>query len=200
MKEKPTSRDLQAQESRRKLLQTSMELIAREGYHNVTISRICRECGVSVGTFYQYFSSKRDIIMLMDREHSQYLTQMCRIEPGKKALEIYLEYVRKYMEYIAQCGFQSSRSLMQSMLEDEVGDEEAGMDLQRDFFCKLVEYGWQTGEFDPAAMTPQEFFELFTVGVNGVFVGWFYTNGAIDVVEYGCRNLNRLVNLIQKEP
>ena len=49
MKEKLTSRDIQAQETREKLLRTSMELIAKEGYRNVTISRICKECGVSVG-------------------------------------------------------------------------------------------------------------------------------------------------------
>lgn len=198
MKEKLTSRDLQARETRERLLRTSMELIAKEGYRNVTIQRICKECGVSVGTFYQYFSSKKDIIMLMNREHSEYLSHMCRIESGKSAAEIYREYVRKYMEYIAKCGFQSSRSLMQGMLEDEVRDEEAGMDLQRDFFEKLVAFGCETGEFDPQAMSAKEFFELFTVGVNGIFVGWFYTNGSIDVVDYGCRNLNRLVRLIER--
>lgn len=200
MKEKLTSRDIQARETREKLLRTAMELIDAEGYRGVTVSRICRECGVSVGTFYQYFSSKKDIIMLMDREHSEYLSHMCRIEPGKSAAETYREYVRKYMEDIAKWGFQRFRSLMQGMLEDEVRDEEAGMDLQREFFQRLVEYGWQTGEFDRSAMSPQDFFELFTMGVNGIFVGWFYSNGARDVVEYGCRNLNRLVRLIEKHP
>ena len=51
MKEKLTSRDIQARQTREKLLRTAMELIAEEGYRNVTISRICKECGVSVGTF-----------------------------------------------------------------------------------------------------------------------------------------------------
>ena len=43
MKEKLTSRDIQARQTREKLLRTAMELIAEEGYRNVTISRICKE-------------------------------------------------------------------------------------------------------------------------------------------------------------
>lgn len=199
MKEKLTSRDIQAQETREKLMRTSMELIAREGYQKVTISRICKECGVSVGTFYQYFQSKKDIIMLMDRKHSDHISHMCQVEPGRSAVELYQEYVRKYMEYIAGYGFQASRSLMQGMLEDEVRDEEAGMDVQKVFFKKLLAHGRQTGEFDPEAMSDEEFFELFTIGINGIFIGWFYSNGTIDVVEYGCRNLGRLVELIRKK-
>ena len=53
MKERLTSRDLQARETRERLMRTAMDLIAGEGYRTVTVSRICRECGVSVGTFYQ---------------------------------------------------------------------------------------------------------------------------------------------------
>lgn len=199
MKEKLTSRDLQAQETKRKLVRTSMELIAKEGYRNVTISRICRECGVSVGTFYQYFSSKKDIIMLMNREHNEYLSRMCRIETRKSAVEIYREYVRKYMEYIAQCGAEEVRTMLQSMVESDVRNEEAGVDLMKGFVQKLLAHGQETGEFDPAAMNDQDFFDLFVVGISGVLVSWLCTNGTIDIVEYGCRNLNRLVQFIEKQ-
>lgn len=199
MKERLTSRDIQARETREKLLRTAMELIAREGYRGVTIQRICKECGVSVGTFYQYFSSKKDIIMLMNREHSEYLSHMCQIEPGRSAVELYREYVRKYMEYVARCGIQTSRALMQGMLEDEVRDEEVGLDLVKDFFNQLLSYGRGTGEFSPDAMTDLEFFQLFMVGVNGTLVQWFYSNGALDVVEYGCRNVGRLVGLLERQ-
>ena len=74
MKERLTSRDLQARETRERLMRTAMDLIAGEGYRTVTVSRICRECGVSVGTFYQYFTSKKDIIALLTREHNEYLS------------------------------------------------------------------------------------------------------------------------------
>lgn len=200
MKEKPTSRDLQAQETKRKLLRTSMELITKEGYHNVTIHRICGECGVSVGTFYQYFTSKRDIITLINREHNENLSRICRIEPGKSAVETYHEYVRKYMEYIAVRGTQESRILLQGMVDEKVRDEEAGIDLLRDFMEKLLAYGRETGEFDPAAMSDQDFFDLFVVGISGVLVTWLCTDGTMDIIEYGCRNLDWMIQRIIKRP
>lgn len=198
MKEKLTSRDLQAQETKEKLVRTSMDLIAKEGYHNVTIHRICEACGVSVGTFYQYFSAKRDIITLINRRHSENLTRMCRIEPGKSAVEIYHRYVRKFMEYIAKCGVQESRILLQGMVEDQVKDEEAGVELLRDFLQRLLAYGQETGEFDLSAISDQDFIDLFMVGISGVLVLWLCTNGTMDIVEYGCRNLDWIVRRIEK--
>lgn len=53
MRERRTSRDIQAMETRERLTDTAMRLIAREGYRNASISRICEASGVSVGTFYQ---------------------------------------------------------------------------------------------------------------------------------------------------
>lgn len=198
MKEKLTSRDLQAQETKRKLLHTSMELIAKEGYRNVTISRICKECGVSVGTFYQYFSAKRDIIVLMDRDHNEYLGSACAMDPGKSARELYLDFVEKYMERIEESGLVLSKSLMLGQLEDNVGDDEAGVHLQREFLGKVLAHGRTTGEFDPRAMTDEEFFEVFSIAINGILVTWFLNHESIDLKPYGCKHLERLLELLER--
>lgn len=200
MKEKLTSRDLQARETREKLLRTAMELIAREGYRNVTVSRICKECGVSVGTFYQYFSAKRDIIVLMDRDHNEYLGSVCRMDPGKSARQLYLEFVEKYMERIEDSGLVLSKSLMLGQLEDNVGDDEAGVQLQREFLGKVLAHGRETGEFFPKAMGDEEFFELFSVTINGILVTWFLNHESIDLKPYGYRHLARLLRLLEKPP
>lgn len=197
MKEKLTSRDIQAQETREKLLRTAMELIAGEGYRNVTIQRICKECGVSVGTFYQYFSAKRDIIVLMDREHNEYLSTACQIDPSKSARQLYLDFVEKYMERIETSGFVLSKSLMLGQLEDNVGDDEAGVQLQREFLGKVLAHGRRTGEFDPAAMTDEEFFEVFSVTINGILITWFLNPESVEIKPYGRRHLGRLLELLE---
>lgn len=198
MKEKLTSRDIQARETKKRLLRTSMELIAAEGYRSVTISRICRECGVSVGTFYQYFSAKRDIIVLMDREHNEYLSTACRLDPAKSARQLYLDFVEKYMERIEESGFVLSKSLMLGQLEDNVGDDEAGVHLQREFLGKVLAHGRKTGEFSSAAMSDEEFFEVFSVAINGILVTWFLNQESIDIKPYGRRHLSRLLELLEK--
>lgn len=197
MKEKLTSRDIQAQETRKRLLRTAMELIAKEGYRNVTIQRICKECGVSVGTFYQYFSAKRDIIVLMDREHNEYLSTACQIDCAKSARQLYLDFVEKYMERIEASGFVLSKSLMLGQLEDNVGDDEAGVQLQREFLGKVLAHGRRTGEFDPAAMTDEEFFEVFSVTINGILITWFLNPESVEIKPYGRRHLGRLLELLE---
>jgi AcrR family transcriptional regulator len=196
MKEKLTSRDIQAQETREKLLRTSMELIAKEGYRNVTISRICKECGVSVGTFYQYFGAKRDIIVLMDREHNEYLSTACQLDGARSARQLYLDFVEKYMERIEDSGLALSKSLMLGQLEDNVGDDEAGVHLQREFLGKVLAHGRRTGEFSSKAMKDEEFFEVFSVTINGILITWFLNHESIDLKPYGCKHLGRLLELL----
>ena len=95
MKEKPTSRDLQARETRQKLLDAAMDLIAGEGYASATISRICKAAGVSVGTFYSYFDSKREIVALMSRKRNEEIYEAAQtLDFSKPARQVYLDYVR----------------------------------------------------------------------------------------------------------
>lgn len=44
-----------------KLLASSEELFATEGFYNTSISDICKHAGTAVGTFYIYFETKTDV-------------------------------------------------------------------------------------------------------------------------------------------
>ena len=197
MKEKLTSRDIQAQETREKLLRTSMELIAREGYQKVTISRICKECGVSVGTFYQYFQSKKDIITLLARQHNEYFNQANEEEFAGSAREIYLNDVDTYMRRITDSGYVLSKSLMLGMLEANIDDNAAGLPFQKDFFRRLIRYGKEQGEFSDQ-VEADDFFEQFIVTINGILVNWIVSGGSFDVIAYGGRHTGQLLRLLER--
>lgn len=198
MKEKLTSRDIQAKETREKLERTAMELIAKQGYHNVTISHICKACHVSVGTFYLYFNSKKDIIMLLNRQHNEYLGHVCELEFDKSAHEIYQTYVDKYMKHISDSGFLLSKSLMLGTLEEDISDDEAGLQLQREFFYRLLAYGRERGEFSPEAMGDDDFFDLFLVTINGILTTWFLSGGTLDIESHGRRHAGVLIKLLEQ--
>jgi AcrR family transcriptional regulator len=61
----------QQDRSRRKreaLLQAALEMFAEHGYERASVEAIARRAGVAVGAFYQHFTSKRQILLvLMDR-------------------------------------------------------------------------------------------------------------------------------------
>lgn len=58
-----TSRQKQAIETRKTIFDTTVNLINKYDFDKITIRMICKEANVSVGTFYQYFKSKQDIIL-----------------------------------------------------------------------------------------------------------------------------------------
>lgn len=57
-----TRRDQQARETRTKLVDTALDLFARQGVDNTSIKDIAREAGVAQGLLYHYFASKDDLL------------------------------------------------------------------------------------------------------------------------------------------
>ena len=58
----PTRRDRQAQETRAKLIETALDLFARQGVDNTSIKDIARQAGVAQGLLYHYFAGKDDLL------------------------------------------------------------------------------------------------------------------------------------------
>lgn len=54
-----------AEATRRNLLDAASRLFAERGYHATSVPDIVREAGVGHGTFYEYFRSRRDILVAL---------------------------------------------------------------------------------------------------------------------------------------
>lgn len=48
--------------SKEQILQASRTLISQQGWQSINIRSVAKECGVSVGSIYNYFSSKSELI------------------------------------------------------------------------------------------------------------------------------------------
>lgn len=56
----PTKRQLQAAETRERMLSAAAEVFARQGYQGATVGSITEAAGTAHGTFYLYFRNKDD--------------------------------------------------------------------------------------------------------------------------------------------
>lgn len=66
------------------LLRAGRAVFARTSYHGVTVDEICREAGISRGTFYFYFRDKRHLFVhLITAEGSEFTALARRQYPGK---------------------------------------------------------------------------------------------------------------------
>lgn len=56
--------------TRKKLLDSARQLVAREGYENASVDRIAEEAGFSKGAFYSNFGSKEEIFLELLETHA----------------------------------------------------------------------------------------------------------------------------------
>lgn len=102
---KPTKK---SENTKRMLHQTAMRLIDQLGYEEATIQRICRECGVSVGTFYNYYDSKEAIVTEVSKKNDELYDQIVRNGLTETDTE---SYIRAYFRYYADLNVQAGTNL-----------------------------------------------------------------------------------------
>ncbi len=90
------SRGTERVAKKQRMLEAAVELFSRKGYHHTSIKDIAEYLGISTGTFYIYFESKKDIFVqavakavgqtraevdhVIDREEDFYVRNRLRIE------------------------------------------------------------------------------------------------------------------------
>ena len=60
-----------AEETRQKLMEAGERLFSSEGYHATNSKKIAKEAGVAVGSFYNHFRDKKELLLAIHRGHAQ---------------------------------------------------------------------------------------------------------------------------------
>lgn len=68
---------------RSQIIETSVSLFKENGYDSVTVNEITIKIGIAKGTFYNFFSSKRDVLLMWSIQQFQKLKTEEFIRPGK---------------------------------------------------------------------------------------------------------------------
>lgn len=188
----PTARQLQAERTRTVLYSVAISLMEKQGYANTTIEEIAKRAGVSIGTFYHYFSSKEEIFYELFKKADEYFETI--VEPalksaeqaGAPAAERLVTYFRYYAHYNLNRGFANINQLYNT--KNKLFAKK-GRYMQK-LLGTLVASGQERGEFS-ADLAPDEATDfLFTVA-RGVVYDWCIHDGSFDLeqrMEYFMRN------------
>jgi nucleoside-diphosphate-sugar epimerase len=143
MSKKPTSRDLQALETEKKVTDMAMKLVREYGYDRVTISQICEACGVAKGTFYSYFTSKKDILIKLTSRFNKELSQLFIFDESLRAATLYRNMVTSYLNYVNKDGHAFTKSYIKAMIDEELAKENVVASSRRikEGHEKLIESG-----------------------------------------------------------
>jgi TetR/AcrR family fatty acid metabolism transcriptional regulator len=93
---KNTMRQEKALETKDKIYEVAMRKFIKKGLENTSISEICQEAGVSVGSFYTHFENKEGVIYETFRRAD--LTFEHFLQDDRKNQNLY-ELIQEYMDY-----------------------------------------------------------------------------------------------------
>lgn len=88
-------------ENKNKIINSTIELIKRDGIDHVTVRNVCKEADIATGTFYYYFKNKDELLISFIMESSfDHFTLETPIEDiSKRISELYLILIHKYISF-----------------------------------------------------------------------------------------------------
>jgi AcrR family transcriptional regulator len=143
--------------TRAAVLDSAQEVFRDLGYYQTSVSEITRRCGVSIGTFYQYFKNKEQLFLeLNDLIISRFWEKAQGLPPGDRSLEDRLTRAVQLLYEHTSSHFYFHRILGEFELIDSVTigyydsiarfyrnvfRQEAGLGTIRPFDSNLITYG-----------------------------------------------------------
>ncbi len=148
------------QEGRERIASAAAELFLSGGYHNTSVREIAQKAGVSVGSVFNYFTSKEGILFFLlsqSQSHSEMALQQDREEflrlkeEGTDPRELFLLMYERYVRIVhegrrfAVLGHQELKSLNAAQRRNILEGEER----IQSFLEEVISYGVDKGVFPP---------------------------------------------------
>lgn len=180
----------QREQVKKQIYSSTVSLFREKGYENVSIEEIARTVGIAKGTFYNFYPSKKDILMLWAEEEFPKLDFASIIKPDK-TIE---ENLYSTMGFIVKA-IESELILFKAFLNEliEIQDSQKSSGNKFDFkqiFSMIIR-----GSSDFESIGELYFEEKMDVLNNSLFLGlinWFNGNEGSNGLEKHMINLTRI--------
>lgn len=158
------------------ILQTAIRLFREKGYTETSIQDICREAAISRSTFYNIFSTKRDVLTYMyDRLNNEKNFRDYDPEEETDAFVILWNQYKRYLILADILGPKLMTSLMQLEMTESLGLYEAVRSRYEEWTAivqQCLEQGIMEFEFEPGEMV-----DMVTHAVFQLVQDWCRANG-----------------------
>jgi len=133
-------------ETQKIIFDKAMAIMAEKGFQGTTVREICAEADIPVGTFYNCYKSKVDILRVIYDSGDHYMQQSMSVElPGKSAMEKLHLFIQYYARLNENTGIDAMRVLfypsnewfshrrpMQEMVEDFISEGQGSGEIRND--------------------------------------------------------------------
>lgn len=171
MQEKKTNRQMQADQTRERILREANRLIEQKPISEIRIQDITKACGVAIGTFYHYFDSKERLFAVIALE-----TDTPQLREIRSASHLpFLERLESFLTLRAKTVENAGTALTQNLLQfrmtsryREIRDEMFGHEHFEYALCAtILQDGIANGEL--TADLPVDFYaHMIVYTYNGI--------------------------------
>lgn len=179
-----TNRQKQAINTKKQILNAAQSIFEQIDYEEAKISDICALAGVSVGSFYNYFSSKEDILISTITEFDNDLADLWAKLIGEKDTSIVHKLLCIICEPARSAAKTSPFRYAQFLRVILKTHSEAYLNNMRtiDKYVKVLFYaGIEYGEIKPDIDVDDMVTSLMRT-VRGILYDWTLRNGTYDLV------------------
>ena len=169
------------------LMEKAISLWQEYGYDNVSINRICRECGVTKGSFYFHFASKEDLLL-------RYIKKM--IDQVELNEDLYqndscIRGIYNVLMKVTEPLMKLNRSVMKVGYYNQIFSAHSDNFKNSEHYqicLDLCKKGQETGEIRdtfPAGLL----LDTAIIFLNGNYRDWLLKDGGFDLLEEDCKAL-----------
>ncbi len=189
-----TNRQRKALETKERIYQSALELLESDGYENIRIEDVCQKAGVSIGTFYNYFKSKNEILQLIYQKGDDYFenTVSDALE-GLEVEEAVIEFFRYYAKYNINTGLTTLKQLYNP--ENEFFTQKRGM---QHVLGRLIQEGQEEGKLTKKISSYEIVCDLFVLA-RGIVYDYCLKDGQFDLVEKMESYIQRVLKTYRNE-
>ncbi|MFK0208718.1 TetR/AcrR family transcriptional regulator [Agrobacterium sp. NPDC090283] len=157
---------------RREILSSARVIFARHGFHRTSTDMICKAAGISSGSLFHYFPTKKALILALveqeGRDIAAAMEALSRLDDPVGAVEHFLDGIVKAVDdgternLVLEIAAESARDVDVATLS-KTGDEALRHGLEA-----IVRQGVETGAFAPV-VSPSQFADFMLVVIDGIF-------------------------------
>lgn len=192
--QKLTSRQLQAQKTKRRIYNAAVDLFSKQGFDNTTIEDISRKADVSVGAFYHYYSSKTEIYSELYKKIDVYYENTVA---GQLVQEDFYDniilYFKRYAEFINARGVDTVKQLFNTQNVLFLDKSRYKYKLLAEVLKKGEEKKLLTND-----MSLDEIEEFLMVVSRGAVYDWLLHNGDYDLEGKMVKYISEMRHIVVK--
>jgi len=191
--QKLTSRQIQAKATKNKIYQVSIELLKKKGYEDLKVEDICKNAGVSVGSFYNYFKSKNDILMEIFKIADDYFENEVENQLNStNSLNQIVEFFDYYANYNVLIGIDTMKQLYTFNNKMFV---QKGRFMQT-LLQEIISKGQNKNQIS-SIMTVEEIGNYLFIAARGIAYDWCIHDGNYDLKEFMHNYFSKLVSIFK---